>query len=61
MFSRDTYEKRRLALKQEFENGVIVIPGNTLLPMNYEEILLLLFRIQHSYIILELIKKIYLE
>ncbi|MFA6708164.1 MAG: aminopeptidase P family protein [Fusobacterium sp.] len=37
MFSRDTYEKRRMALKQEFEKGLILICGNTLLPMNFKD------------------------
>lgn len=37
MFSRDTYEKRRLALKNEFESGIILICGNTLLPMNCKD------------------------
>lgn len=37
MFSRETYEKRRMALKQEFEKGLILICGNTLLPMNFED------------------------
>lgn len=35
MFSRRTYEKRRLALKNQFEKGVILICGNNLSPTSY--------------------------
>ncbi len=37
MFSRETYEKRRLMLKNKVEEGVIIFCGNPLLPASYKD------------------------
>ncbi|MCI6153199.1 MAG: aminopeptidase P family protein [Fusobacterium perfoetens] len=37
MFARRTYEKRRLALRNNFEDGIILICGNSLSPANYRD------------------------
>ncbi len=37
MFSKETYQNRRKALKERVGSGVIVLMGNELSPMNYED------------------------
>jgi len=37
MFSKETYQKRRDVLKKRIKSGVILLPGNNLSPMNYED------------------------
>ena len=35
MFSPDTYQNRRKALSKTIEDGIIFLPGNIPVPMNY--------------------------
>ena len=35
MFSPDTYQNRRKALSETIEDGIIFLPGNIPVPMNY--------------------------
>ena len=34
-FSKETYINRRKTLAENFENGIIILCGNDLVPMNY--------------------------
>lgn len=35
MFSKETYQGRRDALREKFKSGIILFPGNTEVPLNY--------------------------
>ncbi len=36
MFSKEIYQSRREALRSQFKNGIILLPGNTEVPLNYK-------------------------
>ena len=37
MFNRETYTNRRLKLKKQIPDGLILLPGNVDSPMNYAD------------------------